>query len=174
MQMNWWHLSKPTTETASKIIVAAYPEVHPEAGCARQDLINFKRKVDAGATAAITQYFFNSDAYADFLNRCHQHGISIPIYPGIMPITNHDRLLRFSQRCGAEIPRWIEQRLLDYRHDPASLRSFGTDVVVQLCEKLIALGAPGFHFYILNQAQPTLAILERLGVKAMAMQVERN
>jgi methylenetetrahydrofolate reductase (NADPH) len=155
-----------------QIIVAAYPEVHPEASSARHDLINFQRKVDAGATEAITQYFFNPDAYEDFLNRCHQQGITIPIIPGIMPITNHDRLLRFSQRCGAEIPRWIEQRLLDYRHDPASLRSFGTDVVVQLCEKLIALGAPGFHFYILNQAQPTLDILEYLGVKSLAVQAK--
>ena len=126
--------------------------------------------------AAITQYFFNSDAYADFpQTAATSMAFPFPSYPGIMPITNHDRLLRFSQRCGAEIPRWIEQtpaRLPP--RPPPSLRSFGTDVVVQLCEKLIALGAPGFHFYILNQAQPTLAILERLGVKAMAMQVERN
>ncbi|MBU6230841.1 MAG: methylenetetrahydrofolate reductase [NAD(P)H] [Cyanobacteria bacterium REEB459] len=146
-----------------ELIVGAYPEVHPESANASQDLINFKRKVDAGASAAITQYFYNPDAYEDFINRCQQQGITIPIYPGIMPITNHDRLVRFSARCGAEIPRWIEKRLLDYEHDAASLKAFGSEVVIQLCEKLMAMGAPGFHFYILNQAQPTLDILNRLG-----------
>lgn len=150
--------------SAFELIVAAYPEVHPEASNAHQDLLNFKRKVDAGASAAITQYFYNPDAYADFIDRCHQQGITIPIYPGIMPITNRDRLLRFSQRCGAEVPRWIEQRLLDYQDDPTSLEAFGTEVVAQLCEKLMAIGVPGFHFYVLNQAKPTLNLLQALGL----------
>ena len=151
-----------------ELIVAAYPEVHPEAPNAHQDLINFKRKVDAGASAAITQYFYNPDAYADFLHRCQHQGITIPIYPGIMPITNRDRLVRFSQRCGAEVPRWIDQRLLDYQDDPASLQAFGTEVVAQLCEKLMAIGVPGFHFYVLNQAKPTLDLLQALGMKTPA------
>ncbi|MFM7528934.1 MAG: methylenetetrahydrofolate reductase [NAD(P)H] [Nodosilinea sp.] len=153
-----------------ELVVAAYPEVHPEASNAHQDLINFKRKVEAGANAAITQYFYNPDAYEDFLHRCQQQGITIPIYPGIMPITNHDRLVRFSARCGAEIPRWIEKRLLDYQGDDASLQAFGAEVVAQLCEKLIVLGAPGFHFYILNQAQPTLNILSHLGRRPLVRQ----
>jgi methylenetetrahydrofolate reductase (NADPH) len=153
-----------------ELVVGAYPEVHPEASNAQQDLINFKRKVEAGANAAITQYFYNPDAYEDFLHRCQQQGITIPIYPGIMPITNHDRLVRFSARCGAEIPRWIEKRLLDYQGDDASLQAFGAEVVAQLCEKLIVLGAPGFHFYILNQAQPTLNILSHLGRRPLVRQ----
>lgn len=153
-----------------ELVVAAYPEVHPEASNAHQDLINFKRKVEAGASAAITQYFYNPDAYEDFLHRCQQQGITIPIYPGIMPITNHDRLVRFSARCGAEIPRWIEKRLLDYQEDDASLQAFGAEVVAQLCEKLMALGAPGFHFYILNQAKPTLNILSHLGRRPLVTQ----
>lgn len=152
-----------------ELIVAAYPEVHPEAPNAHQDLVNFKRKVDAGASAAITQYFYNPDAYADFIHRCQHQGIDIPIYPGIMPITNRDRLLRFSQRCGAEVPRWIEQRLLDYQDDPASLGYFGTEVVAQLCEKLMAIGVPGFHFYVLNQAKPTLDLLQALGLQTAAV-----
>ncbi|MEB3312527.1 MAG: methylenetetrahydrofolate reductase, partial [Cyanobacteriota bacterium] len=153
-----------------ELVVAAYPEVHPEASNAQQDLINFKRKVEAGASAAITQYFYNSDAYEDFVNRCQQQDITIPIYPGIMPITNYERLARFSTRCGAEIPRWIEKRLLDYQGDDASLQAFGTEVVAKLCEKLMALGAPGFHFYILNQAQPTLNILSQLGRRPLVRQ----
>ena len=148
------------------LIVGAYPEVHPEAQNAQKDLINFKRKVEAGASAAITQYFYNADAYEDFVNRCHQQRITIPIYPGIMPITNYERLARFSQMCGAQIPQWIERRLLDYQDDPLALQAFGLDVVTQLCEKLIALGAPGFHFYTLNQAMPTLRILKNLGLTA--------
>ena len=153
-----------------ELVVAAYPEVHPEAGDAHTDMVNFKRKVDAGASAAITQYFYNADAYGDFVNRCQQQGIDIPIYPGIMPITNYERLARFSSMCGAEIPRWIEQRLLAYQDDKASLQAFGTDVVAQLCERLMALGAPGFHFYVLNQAQPTLNILRKLGLTHLIAQ----
>lgn len=150
-----------------ELVVAAYPEAHPESKDAHQDLINFKRKVDAGASAAITQYFYNADAYEDYVNRCRQLGIDIPIYPGIMPITNYERLARFSSMCGAEIPRWIEQRLLAYQDDRPSLQAFGTDVVVRLCDRLMALGAPGFHFYVLNQAQPTLDILTKLGLKQL-------
>ena len=146
------------------LIVAAYPEVHPEAKTAQRDLTHFKQKVETGASAAITQYFYNPDAYEDFMNRCQQQGISIPIYPGIMPITNHERLVRFSTLCGAEIPRWLEHRLLDYQDDPSSLQAFGCDVVTRLCQKLIAMGAPGFHFYTLNQAEPTLDILKQLGL----------
>lgn len=146
------------------LIVAAYPEVHPEAGSAQQDLVNFRRKVDAGASAAITQYFYNTDAYEDFVHRCQQQGITIPIYPGIMPITNYERLLRFSSQCGAELPRWLQQRLSDYRDEPESLQAFGTEVVASLCEKLMAIGVPGFHFYVLNQAAPTLNLLNALGL----------
>lgn len=153
-----------------ELVVAAYPEVHPESRNAHEDLVNFKHKVEAGASAAITQYFYNPDAYEDFLHRCQQEGITIPIYPGIMPITNYDRLVRFSARCGAEIPRWIEKRLLDYQGDDASLQAFGAEVVAQLCEKLMVLGAPGFHFYILNQAQPTLTILSHLGRRPLVRQ----
>ena len=149
------------------LVVAAYPEVHPEAQTSHSDLTNFKRKVDAGASAAITQYFYNPDAYEDFLNRCQQQGITIPIYPGIMPITNHERLVRFSNMCGAEIPRWIEHRLRDYANEPDSLLSFGQEVVAQLCEKLMILGAPGFHFYTLNQAAPTISILKSLGLNQL-------
>lgn len=145
-----------------KLIVAAYPEVHPEAPTSSHDLSHFARKVTTGASAAITQYFYNPDAYEDFLNRCRQKQINIPIYPGIMPITNHERLARFSAMCGAEIPRWIEQRLRDYVDDPLSLQEFGCDVVAQLCEKLMTIGVPGFHFYTLNQAAPTLSILKAL------------
>ncbi|MEO1149033.1 MAG: methylenetetrahydrofolate reductase, partial [Cyanobacteria bacterium J06638_22] len=131
------------------------------------DLVNFKRKVTDGASAAITQYFYNPDAYEDFLNRCHRQNINIPIYPGIMPITNYERLERFSSICGAEIPRWIKQQLLDYQDDVVSLKAFGTDVVTKLCEKLMALDAPGFHFYVLNKATPTLNILKQLGLKQL-------
>ncbi|MEM9217969.1 MAG: methylenetetrahydrofolate reductase [NAD(P)H] [Cyanobacteria bacterium P01_F01_bin.150] len=150
-----------------ELFVAAYPEVHPEATTSQQDLINFERKVKAGASGAITQYFYNPDAYEDFINRCHQKGITIPIYPGIMPITNYEKLARFSSACGAEIPRWIEHRLHDYVDDTNSLMAFGHDVVVQLCDRLMAIGAPGFHFYTLNQAAPTLAILKTLGLEQL-------
>lgn len=152
---------------AFELIVAAYPEVHPEADCARTDMVNFKRKVAAGASAAITQYFFNPDAYEDFVNCCGQNNIQIPIYPGIMPITNYEKLARFSARCGAEIPRWLEKRLLDFHDDKASLKAFGTDVVTHLCARLMEIGVPGFHFYVLNQAEPTLNILQQLGLKQL-------
>ncbi len=146
------------------IEVAAYPEVHPQAANADADLANFKRKVDAGANGAITQYFYNADAYFDFVGRCQQTGIDIPIVPGIMPITNYSNLARFSDACGAEIPRWIRKRLETYGDDIASIRAFGEDVVTALCERLLAGGVPGLHFYTMNQAGPSLAIWRRLGL----------
>jgi methylenetetrahydrofolate reductase (NADPH) len=146
-----------------KIEVAAYPEVHPDAASPESDIEHFAEKVAAGADGAITQYFYNADAYFDFVNRATDAGVSIPIIPGIMPITNFDGLKRFSDACGAEIPRWIRLRLERYRDDPAALSAFGLDVVSQLCDRLIAGGAPGLHFYTMNQSKPSLELLRRLG-----------
>jgi methylenetetrahydrofolate reductase (NADPH) len=146
------------------IEVAAYPEYHPQARSAQQDLINFKRKVDAGANAAITQYFFNPDAYYHFIDECEAMGITIPIVPGIMPINKFAQLARFSDACGAEVPRWIRKKLEGYGDDSASIRAFGLDVVTDLCDRLLAGGAPGLHFYTLNQAGPTCTIWQRLGL----------
>ncbi len=150
------------------IEVAAYPEFHPEAPSAEVDLDHFARKVRAGADSALTQYFFNADAYFRFVEDCERRGLSLPIVPGIMPITNYNQLARFSDACGAEIPRWIRRRLEAYGDDLASIRAFGLDVVSALCERLLAAGAPGLHFYTLNRAAPTLAIWERLGLGARA------
>jgi methylenetetrahydrofolate reductase (NADPH) len=149
---------------AFHIEVAAYPEVHPQAPNAEKDLANFKLKVDAGANGAITQYFYNADAYADFVDRCAGIGIQIPIVPGIMPITNYTQLARFSDACGAEIPRWIRKRLEAYGDDLPSIRAFGTEVVTAMCERLLADGAPGLHFYTMNQAAPTLQLWRNLGL----------
>lgn len=146
------------------IEVAAYPEFHPEARSAKADLVAFKRKVDAGASAAITQYFYNADAYFRFMDACGDLGISIPVVPGVMPIYNFTQLSRFSGVCGAEIPRWLRLRLQDYGDDLASLRAFGLDVVTELCERLLAGGAPGLHFYTLNQAGAVSTIWQRLGL----------
>ena len=132
---------------AFHIEVAAYPEFHPQAASAEIDLDNFKRKVEAGADGAITQYFYSPDAYSRFIQDCHKRGISIPVVPGIMPITNYSSLARFSDACGAEIPRWIKKRLVGYGDDTASIRAFGLEVVTKLCETLLATGAPGLHFY---------------------------
>jgi len=156
-------LIRETTGDYFHIEVAAYPEFHPQANNAREDLINFKSKVDAGANSAITQYFFNPDAYFYFLDQCIQHHISIPIIPGIMPITQFARLVRFSDMCGAEIPRWIRKRLESYGDDIESIRAFGIEVVRDLCEKLLKNGAPGLHFYTLNQADASIALVELLG-----------
>ncbi len=145
-----------------EILVAAYPEVHPDAASPERDLEYFKTKVAAGADTAITQYFYNADAYFDFVNRTASVGINVPIIPGIMPITNYANLVRFSDGCGAEIPRWIRKRLEQYKDDEVSLLEFGCDVVTALCERLIANGAPGLHFYTLNRAEPSSKILERL------------
>lgn len=146
------------------IEVAAYPEFHPQAKSAHDDLLNFKRKVAAGADSAITQYFYNADSYFHFVDNCHKLGITIPIVPGIMPIMKFSQLARFSDACGAEIPRWMRRTLEGYGDDIESVQAFGLDVVTQLCEKLIAGGAPGLHFYTLNQATPSLAIWQRLGL----------
>lgn len=144
------------------IEVAAYPEMHPQARDAHSDLENFKRKVRAGANGAITQYFYNADAYFRFVDDVRAAGIEVPIVPGIMPIANFSQLRRFSDLCGAEIPRWIQQRMLAYGDDVDSLREFGADVVAQLCQRLIDGGAPGLHFYTLNLSKPTLSVLSRL------------
>ncbi len=144
--------------------VAAYPEFHPQARSAQDDLAAFKRKVDAGADSAITQYFFNADAYWHFVDACRAAGIEVPIVPGIMPIGSFPKLARFSDACGAEIPRWIRKRLESYGDDTASVRAFGLDVVTELCDGLLARGAPGLHFYTLNLATLTTTIWQRLGL----------
>jgi len=146
------------------IEVAAYPEFHPQAGSAEADLLNFKKKVDAGANSAITQYFYNADAYFYFIERAEKMGINIPIVPGIMPITNYRSLVRFSDMCGAEIPRWIKKQLEAYGDDTDSIIKFGEDVVTDMCERLLISGAPGLHFYTLNQAEPSLRIWDNLGL----------
>jgi len=146
------------------IEVGAYPEFHPEARSANADLDYFKQKVEAGANAAITQYFYNADAYFRLIEDCAKRGVDIPIIPGIMPISNYEQLARFSDTCGAEIPRWLRQRLKDFGEDKAALQDFGVDVMANLCERLLAGGAPGLHFYTLNQAELTLKIAKRLGL----------
>ena len=146
------------------IEVAAYPEYHPQARSARDDLLNFKRKVDAGADSAITQYFYNADCYYHFVEQCAQMGVTIPIVPGIMPIGRFSQLARFSDACGAEIPRWIRKKLEGYNDDTESIRAFGLDVVTRLCENLLKAGAPGLHFYTMNQSGLTTAIWQRLGL----------
>jgi methylenetetrahydrofolate reductase (NADPH) len=148
---DWFHIE-----------VAAYPEMHPQADNPSSDLDHFVEKVRAGADSAITQYFFNPDSYFDFVERVRAKGLSVPIVPGIMPITNHTQLARFSQMCGAEIPRWIRLRLAEFGDDKASIRAFGVDVVTDLCRKLLDGGAPGLHFYTLNSAEAPLAIWKNL------------
>ncbi|MES9854986.1 MAG: methylenetetrahydrofolate reductase [NAD(P)H] [Sedimenticola sp.] len=147
-----------------EIEVAAYPEFHPQAPSAEADLINFKRKVDAGANSAITQYFFNADAYFRFVDSCETMGIDIPIIPGIMPITNYTQLARFSDSCGTEIPRWIRKRLEGFGDDIESIRTFGSDVITRMCQRLLEQGAPGLHFYTMNQSTPVLNIWDKLGL----------
>lgn len=144
------------------IEVAAYPEMHPQAQNFETDLQNFARKVQAGSDSAITQYFFNADCYFYFVERARKLGVDIPIVPGIMPITNYVRLARFSDSCGAEIPRWIRKQLEAYGDDIASIQAFGEEVITNMCERLIKGGAPGLHFYTLNQAEPSLAIWDNL------------
>lgn len=146
------------------IEVAAYPEYHPQSRSPADDMANFLRKVRAGADSAITQYFYNADSYSRFVDQASQHGCSIPIVPGIMPITNYTQLARFSDMCGAEIPRWIRLKLQSFGDDRASIQAFGLDVVTELCRKLLAAGAPGLHFYTMNQAGPTLELWRRLGL----------
>ena len=153
------------TETGDwfHIEVAAYPEVHPQARSPQDDLLNFERKIKAGANAAITQYFYNADAYFQFVDNAQKLGIEAPIVAGIMPITNYTQLMRFSDMCGAEIPRWVRLKLASFGDDSASIKAFGLDVVTSLCERLLAGGAPGLHFYSMNQAVATTAIWQRLG-----------
>jgi methylenetetrahydrofolate reductase (NADPH) len=144
------------------IEVAAYPEFHPQARNAQTDLANFKRKVEAGANSAITQYFYSPAAYYRFVDDCERMGLDLPIVPGIMPVTNYSQLARFSDMCGAEIPRWIRKRLEGYGDDRATIRAFGEEVVTELCADLLRQGAPGLHFYTMNQSGPTLALWRNL------------
>lgn len=152
------------TETGEwfHIEAAAYPEMHPQAKSPQDDLQNFIRKVKAGADSAITQYFYNADAYFRFVDDVRAAGVNVPIVAGIMPITNYTQLTRFSDMCGAEIPRWIRLKLASFGDDTESIRAFGLDVVTSMCERLLAGGAPGLHFYTLNQAAATTAIWQRL------------
>ncbi|VVD66385.1 MULTISPECIES: methylenetetrahydrofolate reductase [NAD(P)H] [Pandoraea] len=150
---DWFHIE-----------VAAYPEYHPQAKSPRLDLEHFANKVKAGANAAITQYFFNADAYFRFVDDAARLGVNVPIVPGIMPITNYSQMMRFSEMCGAEVPRWIAKRLEGFGDDRESIRAFGLDVVTALCERLLADGAPGLHFYTLNAAAATKAMWQRLGL----------
>ncbi len=150
---DWFHIE-----------VAAYPEYHPQARGPRQDLAAFKAKIDAGANGAITQYFYNADAYFHFVEQAQALGIAVPIVPGVMPINNFSQLARFSDACGAEIPRWMRLTLEGFGDDTASIKAFGLDVMTELCGRLLAGGAPGLHFYTLNQAGPTSTIWHRLGL----------
>jgi methylenetetrahydrofolate reductase (NADPH) len=150
---DWFHID-----------VAAYPEYHPQARSAEEDLANFERKVKAGANSAITQYFFNADAYWHFVDTCAARGIAVPIVAGIMPVASASGLARFSDNCGAEIPRWIRRKLESFGDDSASVRAFGLDVVTELCAGLIEDGVPGLHFYTLNSAALTSTIWQRLGL----------
>lgn len=146
------------------IEVAAYPEFHPEAESANADLEHFRRKIEAGANSAITQYFYNPDAYFRFVDSCESMGVDVPVVPGIMPITNFSQLARFSDACGAEIPRWLRRRLESFGDDLTSLRSFGVDVVTRMCATLLEAGCPGLHFYTMNLHGPTTAIWNNLGL----------
>jgi len=148
------------------IEIAAYPEMHPQAPSVEADLLNFKKKVDAGANSAITQYFYNANAYFYFVDRIEAMGINIPVVPGIMPITNYSNLVRFSDMCGAEIPRWIKKQLEAYGDDVSSIKKFGEDVVTSMCDELLSAGVPGLHFYSMNQAEPNLKIWDNLGLSA--------
>jgi len=153
---------RKTTGDHFKIEVAAYPEFHPQSDSASADLNNFKRKIEAGANSAITQYFYNADAYFRFVESCEKMAIEIPIMPGIMPITNFSSLSRFSDACGAEIPRWLRKRLQAFGDDIDSIKDFGADVVTHMCQQLLDAGAPGLHFYTLNQTEATLRIWNNL------------
>jgi methylenetetrahydrofolate reductase (NADPH) len=147
--------------------VAAYPEIHPESTSYDTDIHYLKGKFDAGANSAITQYFYNPDAYFYFIDQCHKAGIDQPIYPGIMPITNFANLSRFSENCGAEIPRWMRKRLSAYGDDQQSIRAFGLDLVTELCETLLENDAPGLHFYTMNITEPCASIVKNLGLEAL-------
>lgn len=148
------------------IEVAAYPEFHPQAKSARDDMLNYKRKINAGADSAITQYFYNADAYFRFVDETRKLGVDAPVVPGIMPIVRYSQLARFSEMCGAEIPRWMRKTMEGYGDDVESVQNFGLEMVTKLCEKLIAGGVPALHFYTLNQAKASVDILQRLGYRA--------
>ena len=150
---DWFHIE-----------VACYPEYHPQARKPQQDMAAFKAKVEAGADGAITQYFYNSDAYFNFVDQAREAGIQVPIVPGIMPINNFSQLARFSDACGAEIPRWMRMKLESFGDDSASIKAFGLDVVTELCDRLLQGGAPGLHFYTMNMAGPASTIWQRLGL----------
>jgi methylenetetrahydrofolate reductase (NADPH) len=154
------------TQDHFHIEVAAYPEFHPQAKDAFSDLRHFKQKVEAGANSAITQYFYNAESYFEFLESCSKLNINIPIVPGIMPIYDYEKLIRFSRVCGAEVPLWLEKRLHVLQGDPIGLRQYGIEVVARLCERLLQGGAPGLHFYTLNQTEPTASILKLLSINA--------
>jgi methylenetetrahydrofolate reductase (NADPH) len=153
---------------AFRIEVAAYPEMHPQAKSPQEDFDNFRRKVEAGADSALTQLFYNADAYFHFMERCAKAGIRIPIVPGIMPITGYANMIRFCGGCGADLPRWIRLRLEELQDDKAALQEFGLSVVTRLCETLLRGGAPGLHFYTINQAAPTLRIWKNLALTVTA------
>jgi methylenetetrahydrofolate reductase (NADPH) len=153
---DWFHIE-----------VAAYPEFHPQAPDAETDLANFKRKVEAGADAAITQYFYSIEAYKRFLDDCERLQIDVPIVPGVMPITNYQQLARFSDMCGADIPRWLRKRLEAFGDDLDSLRAFGHDVVAELCRQLVDAGAPGIHFYAMNRSQPVIRLCRDAGLSTV-------
>jgi len=155
---------RETEGDAFHLEVAAYPEMHPQASNPDVDFDHFRRKVEAGADAAITQYFFTADAYFDFVERCERAQLKLPVIPGIMPIVNHAQLTRFSAACGADIPRWIRLRLEQLQDDKAALQDFGLEVVTRLCETLLKAGAPGLHFYTLNQVEPTLRLWKNLAL----------
>lgn len=155
---------RATTGDWFNIEVACYPEYHPQTRNAADEIRNFKHKIDVGANGAITQYFYNPDAYFRFVDDCEAAGIDVPIVPGIMPIGNFAQLARFSDACGAEIPRWMRIKLEGYRDDTASIRAFGLDAVTALCDRLLSEGAPGLHFYTLNQTGQVTAIWQRLGL----------
>jgi len=155
---------RETTGDHFSIDVACYPEMHPQARSPQDDVRNFKRKIDAGADAAITQYFFNADAYFRFVDECEALGVAVPIVPGIMPIGNFSQLARFSDACGTEIPRWLRLKMQGFGDDSASIRSFGLDVITELCDRLLSQGAPGLHFYSMNQAGSVSTIWQRLGL----------
>lgn len=159
---------RETHGSAFSIEVAAYPEVHPQAPSASADFDNFRRKVEAGADSALTQLFYNADSYCDFMERCQKAGITIPIVPGIMPITGFANIVRFCGGCGADLPRWIRLRLEELQDDKPALLDFGLSVVTRLCETLLRNGAPGLHFYTINQAGPTLRLWESLALATSA------
>jgi len=159
---------RQTHGNAFRVEVAAYPEMHPQASNPGADFENFCRKVDAGADAALTQLFYNADAYFDFLDRCEKAGLGIPVYPGIMPITSFEKTVRFCSGCGADLPRWVKLRLEQLQNDKEGLLEFGQDVVRRLCDTLLRNGAPCLHFYTINQAGPTIRLWESLGLSVSA------